>query len=93
MKFETYFHKIVLDQQPNFHKDPCKDAHARDKNARTCDALKRFRSESTKIKKIRFSGIFEWTPNKIILITCQSGQNIMSLLKRNIQISPPLSTG
>ena len=93
MKFQTYVHKIVLDHQPNFHKDPCKDARARNKNARTCDALKRFRSESTKIKKMRFSAFFEYTPNKIILFTCQSGQNIMSLLKRNIQISPPLSTG
>ena len=26
MKFETYVHKIVLDHQPNFHKDSCKDA-------------------------------------------------------------------
>ena len=39
MKFETYVHKIVLNHQPNFHKDPCKDARAQDKNARTCDAL------------------------------------------------------
>ena len=35
MKFETYVHKIVLDHQPNFHKDPCKDARARGVNART----------------------------------------------------------
>ena len=29
MKFETYnVHKIELDHQPNFHKDPCKDARA-----------------------------------------------------------------
>ena len=28
MKFETYVHKTVLDHQPNFHKDPCKDARA-----------------------------------------------------------------
>ena len=54
MKFETYLHKIVLDPQPNFQKDPCKDARARGKNTRTCDALQRFRSESTKIKKMRF---------------------------------------
>ena len=33
MKFETYVHKIVIDHQPNFHKDPCKDAHARGENA------------------------------------------------------------
>ena len=59
MKFETYVYKIVLDHQPNFHKDPCKDARARGENARTCDALQRFRSESTKIKKMRFSAIFE----------------------------------
>ena len=26
MEFETYAHKIVLDHQLNFHKDPCKDA-------------------------------------------------------------------
>ena len=39
MKFETYVHKIVLNHQPNFHKDPCKDARARGENARTCDAL------------------------------------------------------
>ena len=89
MKFETYVHKIVLDHQPNFHKDPCKDARARGENARTCDALQRFKSESTRIKKMRFSAIF-------ILFTFihffQSGQNIMSLLKRNNQIPPPLST-
>ena len=42
MKFETYVYKIVLDNQPNFHKDPCKDARARGENARTCDALQRF---------------------------------------------------
>ena len=35
MKFETYVHKIVLDHQPHFHKDPCKDARARGLNART----------------------------------------------------------
>ena len=54
MKFETYVHKIVTD-----HKDPCKDANARGENARTCDALQRFISESTKIEKMRFSAIFE----------------------------------
>ena len=59
MKFEAYVHKIVLDHQPNFHKDPCKDAHARGENERTCDDLQRFRSESTKNKKMRFSAIFE----------------------------------
>ena len=57
MKFETYVHKIVLDHQPNFHIDPCKDTHAQGKNARTCDALQRFRSESTKIEKMRFFAI------------------------------------
>ena len=57
MKFETYVHKIVLNHHPNFHKDPCKDARARGKNARTRDALQRFRSESTKIEKMRFSAI------------------------------------
>ena len=59
IKFETYVHKIILDHQLNFHKYPCKDARARGENARTCDALQRFRSESTKIKKMRFSAIFE----------------------------------
>ena len=59
MKFETYVHKIVFDHQPNFHKDPCKDARARGENARTSDALQRFRSEATKIEKMRFSAIFE----------------------------------
>ena len=29
MKFENYVQNIVLDHQPNFHKDPCKDARAR----------------------------------------------------------------
>ena len=43
--FETYVHKIVLDHQPNFHKDPCKDARAQGKNACTCNALERFRYE------------------------------------------------
>ena len=28
MKFQTYVHKIVVDHQPNFHKDLCKDARA-----------------------------------------------------------------
>ena len=58
MKFETYVYKIVLDHQPNFYKDPCKDACTQGKNARTCDALQRFRSETTKIKKMCFSVIF-----------------------------------
>ena len=65
MKFETYVHKIVLDHQPNFHKDPCKDARAQGENARTCDTLQRFRSEATKIKKMHFSAIFELTPKKL----------------------------
>ena len=63
MKFETYVHKIVLDHQPNFHKDPCKDpckdTRAQGENAHTCDALERFRSESSKIEKMHFSAIFE----------------------------------
>ena len=59
MKFETYIPKIVLNHQPNFHKDPCKDAQTRGENVRTCDALQRFRSKSTKIEKMRFSAIFE----------------------------------
>ena len=58
MKFETYVHKIILDHQPNLYKDPCKDARARGETAHTCDALQRFRSESTNIKKMRFSAIF-----------------------------------
>ena len=40
MKFETYAHKIVVNQQPNFHKDPCKDARARGINARTRDEMR-----------------------------------------------------
>ena len=59
MKFEIYVHKIILDPQLNVHKDPCKDARARCENERTCDALQRFRSESTKIMKMRFSAVFE----------------------------------
>ena len=39
MKFETYAHKIVIYHQPNFQKDPCKDAHARGVNARTRDEM------------------------------------------------------
>ena len=39
IKFETYVHKIVLDHQPNFHKDPCKDARARGVNARIRDEM------------------------------------------------------
>ena len=58
-KIQKLVHKIVIDHQPNFHKDPFKDAHARSKNARTYNALQRFRSESTKIEKMRFSAIFE----------------------------------
>ena len=67
MKFETYAHKIVPDHQLNFHKDPCKDARTRGENARTCDALQKFRYESTKIKKMRFSAIFEKTPKNFLL--------------------------
>ena len=59
MKYKAYAPEIVVYHQPNFHKDPCKDGRTRGKNARTCDALQRFRSESTKIKKMRFSAIFE----------------------------------
>ena len=33
MKFETYVHKIVLDIQTNFDKDPCKDERTRYKRA------------------------------------------------------------
>ena len=47
------------DYSVNFQKDPCKDAHARGENARTCNALPRFKSKSTKIEKMRFSAIFE----------------------------------
>ena len=49
----------IWNHQPNFHKDPCKDARAWGENTRTCDALQKFRNESTKIKKMRFSAIFE----------------------------------
>ena len=59
MKFETYVHKIELNHQPNFHKGPCTDVRARGENAHTSDALQRFRSEATKIEKMRFSAIFE----------------------------------
>ena len=55
MKFETYVHKIVLEHQPNFHKDPCKDALAQGENVRTYQ----FQNKSTKNKKIRFSAIFD----------------------------------
>ena len=40
MKFETYAHKIVVYQQPNFHKDPCTDARARGINVRTRDEMR-----------------------------------------------------
>ena len=40
MKFETYVYKIVLDPQPNFHKEPCKNAHARGVNTRTRDEMR-----------------------------------------------------
>ena len=80
MKFETYVHKMILNHQLNFYKDPCKDACAQGENARTCDALQRFRSDSEKNKEMRFIHFFK------------PGQNIMSLLKQNIQILPPLLT-
>ena len=38
-EIETYAHKIVIDHQPNFYKDPCKDAHARGVNALTRDEM------------------------------------------------------
>ena len=69
MKFDTYVHKIILDHQLNFHKDLCKDARARGENARKFDAYQKFRSESTKNKKMCFSAIFEWTQKKIILFS------------------------
>ena len=37
MKFVTYVYEKVLDHQPNFHKDRCKDARARGINTATCD--------------------------------------------------------
>ena len=77
MKFETYVHQIILDHQLDFQKDPCKDARARCENARTCDALQRFRSESTKIKKMRFLAIFELTPKKVILFTFSNQAKIL----------------
>ena len=40
MKFETYAHKIVVYHQPNFHKDPGKDARKRGVNARTRDEMR-----------------------------------------------------
>ena len=58
MKFETFVHKIVIDHQPNFHKDPFKDASAQCENACTCDALQKFRNESTKIKKKLFHSLY-----------------------------------
>ena len=69
MKFEIYFYKILIYHQQNFHKDPCKDAHAQGENVRTCNALQKFRNKSTKIKKMRFSAIFEYTPKKVNLFT------------------------
>ena len=44
MKFETYVYKIVLDHQPNFHKDPCKDAQGQGVNARShfIDSVREF---------------------------------------------------
>ena len=69
LKFDTSVHEIVLDHQPNFHKDPCKDARARGENARTCEAL-HFWIDTKKSYFIHFF---------------KPGQNIMSLLKRNIQ--------
>ena len=81
MNFETYVNKIELDHQPNFHKFS-KNARARGENAFTCGAFQKFRNESLKIKKMHFYFIHFLKP----------GKNIMSLLKRNIQIPPPLST-
>ena len=77
MKFETCVYKILLDHQINFHENPCKAACARGKNARTCDALQRLRSESTKINKMRFSAIFEYTPKKVILFTFANQAKIL----------------
>ena len=77
MQFETYVHKLVFDHQPNFHKDPCEDARARGKNVHTCDALQRFRSKSTKTKKMSFSAIFELTPKKNILFTFANQAKIL----------------
>ena len=77
MKYETYVHKIIIDQQLNFHKDLCKDARARDENARTCDALQRFRSESTKIKKMRFFCHFCIDTKKVILFTFANQAKIL----------------
>ena len=34
MKFETYAHMTGIYHQPNFYKDPCKDARAQGVNAR-----------------------------------------------------------
>ena len=37
MKFETYFHKIVKNDQKIFRKDSCTHAHTRGINVRACD--------------------------------------------------------
>ena len=52
MKFETFVHKII--PPTKFYKDPRKVVRARGENARTCDALQRFRSESKKSRKCVF---------------------------------------
>ena len=86
MKFETYVHKIVLDHQPNFHKVPCKDARALGKTRALAMPYKDSDPSQQKSRKCVFR------PCVNIHHFCQSGQNIMSLLKQNIQIPPTLSS-
>ena len=50
---------------------------ARGENAYTSDALQRFRSEVTKIEKMRFSAIFELTPKKVIFFTFSKQAKIL----------------
>ena len=55
-------------------------------------AIQKFRNESTKIKNMHFLAIFEYTPKKVISLTFVDQAKILWVLKRNIQIPPPLST-
>ena len=78
IKFEIYDHKIVLDHQP------------KRVNLRCLTKIQ------IRVNKNEENAVFGhcWidTKKSYFIHFCQSGQNIMSLLKRNIQIPPPLST-
>ena len=58
MKFETYAHKIIFDQKPNFYQDLCKNARTRAINVCTRDEM------CTRLFTTRACGSYEFKFHK-----------------------------